>query len=65
MKKITMMICASVVAVSCATAFAISGWSFAAFNDAMKKTGRNNSMSEKEFNAIQASKDRALKASEE
>jgi protein-L-isoaspartate(D-aspartate) O-methyltransferase len=65
MKKITMMICASVVAISCAAAFAISGWNFTAFNDAMKKTGRNNSISEKSFNTIQSERERAVKAVEE
>lgn len=59
MKKV-LIICASVVALSTATVFAITGWDFNAFNDAMKKTGRNNGLDAKTFKKIQSDRDKAV-----
>ncbi|HEY1406647.1 MAG TPA: protein-L-isoaspartate O-methyltransferase [Spirochaetota bacterium] len=64
MKK-TLIISASVVAISCAAAFAIAGWDFNTYSSMMKSTDRNSTISEKGFKQIQVEREKAVKAVEE
>jgi protein-L-isoaspartate(D-aspartate) O-methyltransferase len=62
MKRIITMISVCIVAVTSISVFAITGWNFQSFNDAMKKAGRNNSLNEKSFEKIQGEREKAVKA---
>lgn len=65
MKKRYVIIAMVVAAAFCSAVLAISGWSFASYNETMTKSSRNNGLSEKSFNGIQAKREKAVKAVKE